>query len=321
MTDRYARQTVLPEVGAAGQARLAAARVLVVGAGGLGSPVLATLAGAGVGQLTVLDHDRVEESNLHRQPLYRMTDLGRSKAEAAREALLAANPAISVDAMPRRLAVAEAPDLVAAADLVLDCADSLAVTYVLSDACRAASQPLVSASVLGLSGYVGAFCGGAPSYRAVFPDMPSTVGSCAANGVLGSAVAVLGGLQAHMALQILLRLDPSPLGRLVSVDLRTLTFGGFAFGDAAEPVGAEIPFLGRDAVASADLVVDLRGADEAPEPVTPDALRLTQDRLGELPLDRRILLCCASGVRAHRAARSLAARGARDLAVLALSLG
>ena len=80
MTDRYARQTVLPEVGAAGQARLAAARVLVVGAGGLGSPVLATLAGAGVGQLNVLDHDRVEESNLHRQPLYRMTDLGRSKA-------------------------------------------------------------------------------------------------------------------------------------------------------------------------------------------------------------------------------------------------
>ena len=124
-----------------------------------------------------------------------------------------------------------------------------------------------------------------------------------------------------MALQILLRLDPSPLGRLVSVDLRTLTFGGFAFGDAAEPVGAEIPFLGRDAVASADLVVDLRGADEAPEPVTPDALRLTQNRLDELPLDRRILLCCASGVRAHRAARSLAARGARDLAVLALSLG
>ena len=103
MTDRYARQTVLPEVGAAGQARLAAAPVLVVGAGGLGSPVLATLAGAGVGQLTVLDHDRVEESNLHRQPLYRMTDLGRPKAEAAREALLAANPAISVDAMPRRL--------------------------------------------------------------------------------------------------------------------------------------------------------------------------------------------------------------------------
>ena len=321
MTDRYARQTVLPEVGAAGQARLAAARVLVVGAGGLGSPVLATLAGAGVGQLNVLDHDRVEESNLHRQPLYRMTDIGRSKAEAAREALLAANPAISADALPRRLAVAEAPDLIAAADLVLDCADSLAVTYVLSDACRADSKPMVSASVLGLSGYVGAFCGGAPSYRAVFPDMPSTVGSCAANGVLGSAVAVLGGLQAHMALQILLRLDPSPLGRLVSVDLRTLTFGGFAFGDAAEPVGAKIPFLGRDAVASADLVVDLRGADEAPEPVTPDALRLTQDRLDELPLDRRILLCCASGVRAHRAARSLAARGARDLAVLALSLG
>ena len=92
VTDRYARQMVLPEVGSAGQARLAAARVLVVGAGGLGSPVLATLAGAGIGRLTVLDHDRVEESNLHRQPLYRMGDLGRLKAEAARDALLRGEP-------------------------------------------------------------------------------------------------------------------------------------------------------------------------------------------------------------------------------------
>ena len=173
MTDRYARQMVLPEVGPAGQARLAAARVLVVGAGGLGSPVLATLAGAGVGHLTILDHDRVEESNLHRQPLYRMADLGRLKAEAARDALLAANPSIAVDARPVRLGVGNAPGLVADADLVLDCADSLAATYVLSDACHAQRKPLVSASVLGLSGYVGAFCGGVPSYRAVFPDMPA----------------------------------------------------------------------------------------------------------------------------------------------------
>ena len=321
MTDRYARQTVLPEIGSAGQARLAAARVLVVGAGGLGSPVLATLAGAGTGHLTIVDHDRVEESNLHRQPLYRMGDLGRLKAEAARDAVLAANPTIAVAARPARLGVADAPALVAAADLVLDCADSLAVTYVLSDACYALGKPLVSASVLGLAGYVGAFCGGAPSYRAVFPDMPATVGSCAANGVLGSAVAVLGGLQAHMALQLLLGLAPTPLGRLISVDLRTQSFGGFAFAGAVEPDRPAIPFVGRDALKGDDLVVELRGEAEAPTAITADALRLGPDELGQVPAGRRVVLCCASGIRAHRAARRLQARGVPDVAVLALSLG
>ena len=321
MTDRYARQMVLPEVGAEGQARLAAARVLVVGAGGLGSPVLQTLAGAGIGRITILDHDQVEESNLHRQPLYRMADLGRPKAEAARAALLAANPNVRVEAMPRRLAVVEAPDLVAGHDLVLDCADSLAVTYVLSDACRELAKPLVSASVLGLSGYVGVFCGGAPSYRAVFPDMPTTVGSCAANGVLGSAVAVLGSLQAHMALQLLLGLEPGPLGRLVSVDLRTLTFGGFDFHGAAEPEGTPILFVARDGIRPDDLVVELRGEAEAPEPIMARAIRRSPDALDDLPGDRRIVFCCATGVRAHRAARRLAARHAREVGVLALSLG
>jgi molybdopterin/thiamine biosynthesis adenylyltransferase len=325
MSDRYARQMVLPEIGDTGQARLAAARVLVVGAGGLGSPVLATLAGAGVGHLTVLDHDRVEKSNLHRQPLYRMADIGRLKVDAARDALLAANPEIRVEALSRRLAVAEAVALVGGHDLVLDCADSLAVTYVLSDACRDAGKPLISASVLGLSGYVGAFCGGGPSYRAVFPDMPSTVGSCAANGVLGSAVAVLGSLQAHMALQLLLGLEPSPLGRLVSVDLRTLVFGGFSFLDVEESAGAPIPFIGQDEVAADDLVVELRGMEEAPEPVRADALRLAPSAIAAdpamVPTDRRVVLCCASGIRAHRTARLLEASGACDVAVLALSLG
>lgn len=324
MSDRYARQTILPEVGAAGQARLAAASVLVVGAGGLGSPVLATLAGAGVGRLTILDHDRVEESNLHRQPLYRMADLGRAKVEAAREALLAANPEIAVEALPHRLAVAATPTLVARHDLALDCADSLAVSYVMSDACRDAERPLVSASVLGLSGYVGAFCGGGPSYRAVFPDMPSAVGSCAVNGVLGSAVAVLGSLQAHMALQLLLGIEPTPLGRLVSLDLRTLTFGGFAFGGAEEPAEAPVRFIGPSAVDPADLVIELRGPEEAPEPAVPDALRLTPAAIAAdpaiIPRDCRVVFCCATGVRAYRAARLLAASGARDVAVLALSL-
>jgi molybdopterin/thiamine biosynthesis adenylyltransferase len=146
MTDRYARQTILPAVGEAGQARLAASTVLVVGAGGLGCPVVQYLAGAGVGNMMIVDHDAIEESNLHRQPLYGMTDIGKPKAEVARASLLRFNPGIRVDAMVERLTPQNATRLVAGADVVVDAADSFAVTYILSDACYAAAKPLVSAA-------------------------------------------------------------------------------------------------------------------------------------------------------------------------------
>lgn len=168
MSDRYSRQIVLPEVGPEGQARLARTRVLVVGAGGLGCPVLQYLVGAGIGRIVLVDPDQVEESNLHRQPLYRIGDAGRLKVEAAREALAAYNPGVEVEALALRLAPDNVTSLLARADIVVDAADSFAATYVLSDACYDAGKPLVSASIVGLAGYVGAFCGGGPSYRAVF---------------------------------------------------------------------------------------------------------------------------------------------------------
>jgi len=190
MSNRYLRQTILPEVGPEGQARLGAATVLVVGAGGLGCAVLQYLTAAGVGRLIILDHDRVEESNLHRQPLYRMSDLGQPKVHAARAALEALNPGTRIEAVFERLSSVNAMSLVSAAEVVIDAADSFAVTYLLSDTCQRLRKPLVSASVLGLTGYVGAFCGGAPSYRAVFPELPRSAGSCAESGVLGTAVGV-----------------------------------------------------------------------------------------------------------------------------------
>lgn len=322
MSDRYSRQSVLPEVGVAGQARLSAATVLVVGAGGLGCAVLQYLTSAGVGRLIVVDHDRVEESNLHRQPLYRMSDLGQLKVQAARAALLALNPAVSIDALAERLTAANAPQLVTQAELVIDAADSLAVTYVLSDACQHSRRPLVSASVLGLAGYVGAFCGGAPSYRAVFPDMPRTAGSCAASGVLGSAVGVMGTLQAHMALALILGWQPSVLGRLISVDFRTLHVGGFSFAAASEPGGAPLAFIAPGEVAVTDIVIDLRSLAETPVSPFADALRVGVEALEEasmsFPREPRIVLCCRTGVRAWRAARALQSQGHSNLALLAM---
>jgi molybdopterin/thiamine biosynthesis adenylyltransferase/rhodanese-related sulfurtransferase len=322
MTDRYSRQTILPEVGAAGQGHLQAASVLVIGAGGLGSAVLQYLCAAGIGRLVIVDHDRVEESNLHRQPIYRMSDVGAFKALAARDALIAANPEVRVDAFCERLTPANVTGFVGAADLIVDAADSFAVTYIVSDECRKVGKPLVSASVLGLSGYVGAFCGEAPSYRAVFPEMPRQAGSCATAGVLGTAVGVMGTLQAHMALSLLLDLKPGVGGQLVTVDFQTLRFGGFSFSAAQEPTGAVWPFIAVDQVDRSDLVIDLRSLSEAPVSPIAAALRIDVDAVEkdagkELPSAPRVVLCCRTGVRAWRAARALHEQGHSNLALIA----
>ena len=320
MSARYARQSVLPEVGAQGQARLAAARVLVIGAGGLGCVVLQYLCAAGVGQLVVLDPDRVEESNLHRQPLYRMADIGTAKALAAASSLAALNPEVRIEAAVERVTPANASAWCAQADLVVDAADSLALTYMLSDECQRQGKPLISASVLGLSGYAGVFCGGAPSYRAVFPDMPQRAGACAETGVLGSAVGVLGTLQAHLTLALLLRLAPTVLGRLVSVDLATLRFGGFSFARAPEPAEPVLRFIAAPQVRPDDVVIDLRTRAEAPVSPFASALRIEVEQIAAQPLPSggRVVLCCRSGIRAWRAARALLQREAREVALIAL---
>jgi molybdopterin/thiamine biosynthesis adenylyltransferase len=320
LMDRYGRQMVLPEVGLAGQQRLARATVLVVGAGGLGCAVLQYLAAAGVGQLIVLDPDRVEASNLHRQPLYRMQDVGVSKVSAARAALQALNPEVGVEGHAQRLTAASAHDWVQRAQWIVDCADSFAVTYILSDVCLRLRRPLISASVLAFSGYAGVFCERAPSYRAVFPDLPRQVGTCAVNGVLGSAVGVLGTLQAHLTLAAVLGTEPVPHGRVISVDLRQLRFSSFSFLNAPEPVQS-LSFISVSQLAHADLVLDLRSEAEIAEAPLAAATRIAAadvDALLGTEPSRRIVLCCRSGVRAWRAAHRLANLGRTQVAMLAL---
>ena len=322
MSDRYGRQTILPEVGEEGQARLAAATVLTVGAGGLGCAALQYLSAAGIGRLIIVDHDRVEESNLHRQPLYRMSDIGQPKVHAARAALAASNSGTQLDAVCEQLSSVNAARLVEAASVVIDAADSFAVTYLLSDTCQRHCKPLVSASVLGLAGYVGVFCGGAPSYRAVFPELPRSAGSCAEAGVLGTAVGVLGALEAHLTLALLLDWAPSVRGRMLSLDLRTLHVGGFSFATAREPTETPIPFIAPAEVSGNDVVIDLRSLNEAPVSPFESALRIEVEALARAPLEfpggARVVLCCRSGLRAWRAARSLRSRGHERLALIAL---
>lgn len=300
---RYDRQT--PVIGRAGQARLAAAHLLVVGAGGLAAPVLQYLAGAGVGAIRLVDPDRVELSNLHRQTLFRMADLGQPKAQAAATHLAGLNPDCRVEPVVQALDPANAADLCHGITLVLDCADSFAVSYTLSDQCMALGLPLVSASVTGVAGYAGGFCGGAPSLRAVFPDLPARAGSCAETGVLGPMVGLLGSVQAQMALAVLAGLGPTPLGQLVIAD--SLRLGGFRFDAATEPAW-QPRFIAPSAITPQDFAVDLRGADEAAL-IRPHAIRLTAAAFGPggpTPAPgQRAVLCCRSGLRAFAAAERL----------------
>ncbi|MDX1780820.1 MAG: HesA/MoeB/ThiF family protein [Thalassovita sp.] len=316
---RYARQTCLPEVGEQGQALLSAATVLVVGAGGLGSALLPLLAGAGIGHIRVIDPDRVEEHNLHRQVLYRMSDIGRPKAEVAAGALAALNPDCRIEATVARLDPANAPGVIAGADIVVDAADTFAVTYALSDLCHAARKPLISASVLGRTGHVGGFCGAAPSYRAVFPDLPRQMMTCASGGVMGPAVATLGALQAQMVLSVLLDHVPSPLGQMISVDLQNWRLSSFRFDGSAEP-GTGPQVIAPAAVCEDDIVIDLRSIAEAPETPFAHAHRMGPDGPDGFTPEpgRRVVFVCASGLRAWHAARQLQDRHAAPVAIVAL---
>ncbi len=234
--ERYARHIVLREVGGAGQARLAKARVLVVGAGGLGSPAILYLAAAGVGTIGIADFDRVSLSNLQRQIAHRTQDVGRPKTDSARDAALAINPHVTIERHAVRLAPDNARDLIAAYDIVADGSDNFATRFLINDACFFAGKTLVSAAVSEFDGQLSTFKAharghGWPCYRCVFPEAPppGTVPSCSEAGVLGAAAGVMGTLQALEVIKEITGAGETMAGRLLiyealSTRFRTVSF-------------------------------------------------------------------------------------------------
>lgn len=218
---RYSRHLLIPEVGLAGQQRLANARVLVIGAGGLGSPALQYLAAAGVGRLGVVDDDVVDETNLQRQTIYSTADVGSGKAMVAAHRLRELNPAIAVDAIPRRFDESNARDLVRAYDVVLDCTDRFPTRYLINDACVLEGRPDVSGSIFRFDGQISVFAAnGGPCYRCLFPEAPpaGSVPTCSEGGVLGALAGIVGAWQANEALKVMLGIGEPLIGRLMLVD-------------------------------------------------------------------------------------------------------
>jgi len=335
-TADYSRQESLKEVGAEGQAKLRAARVLVVGAGGLGVPVLSYLAGAGIGRIGIVDGDRLEASNLHRQPLYRFDDIGQPKAQLAAARLRALNPDVEVQVYNLRLTGANAAELISAWDLIIDCTDNFSSKFLLNDACVIARKPAILSSIYQYEGQLQVIrpdLHGA-CLRCIWPEATrdGLVGNCAEAGVLGPVPGVFGSLQALEALKILLGL-PGQLGdELLVIDLLTLHTARMKARRAsvcssgrcvripdARVLGDEVLEREFDSLSGAQaagfVVIDIREPDEvAEEPLAGTGIRLMpMQQLLRLdsPLSRndRLLLVCASGRRSLAAAQTLHARG------------
>ena len=337
--DRYSRQLTLPELGVAGQERLRSASVLIVGAGGLGSPAALYLAAAGVGHIGIADNDTVELSNLHRQILHATADVARTKAASARDAIARLNPEVRVTPIVSRLDHDNAAGIVAAYDLVVDGSDNYETRYAVNDTCAQLRKPWVYGSVERFSGQVSLF--GAPDgpcYRCVYPEAPApgSTASCEEIGVLGAVPGVIGSLQAVEALKWLAGIGHPLVGRLLQFDFKTGqsrsvaierrdSCSGCGSRRGKDPSSANATALGsRPDLEPAELAALLQQPDapallDVREPWEwsvariPDATLLPLDELqaGVQALDRArpVVVYCHHGSRSGAAAEWLRAQG------------
>jgi adenylyltransferase/sulfurtransferase len=342
---RYSRHLLIPEVALAGQERLRAARVLVVGAGGLGSPVLQYLAAAGIGRLGVADDDIVDETNLQRQVLFAESDVGRPKALAAAERIAALNRFVAVDVLQVRIDAGNARELVRLYDVVVDATDSFGSRYVINDACRLEGKPDVYGSIFRFDGQVSVFAPGGPCYRCVFPEPPpeGTVPTCAEGGVLGALAGLVGTWQANETLKLVLGIGASLAGRLLVIDALDARTREFALEsdpdcplhgeratirDVIETVPRAQPVSGVPELEPSDLdaylealpaalVLDVREPHEAALGPAPRALHVPasvlEARMHELDPATPYVVACRVGVKSRWAAGRLHDAGFRRL--------
>jgi len=339
---RYSRHLLLPEIGLVGQQKLKAARVLVVGCGGLGCPVLQYLTAAGVGTLGLLDFDTVDESNLQRQVLYATADVGRPKAVVAAERLHAQNPFVTLQTHQVLLSASNALDLFASYDLVVDCSDNFATRYLVNDACVVLGKPLVFGAIFKFDGQVSVFnYQNGPTYRCLYPHPPAPgeAPSCAEIGVLGVLPGLVGTMQASEALKIILGIGEVLSGRLLLVNALGMQFQTIRFRPVAanqqltalasdyaafcgeapmEAAPSRVPEISADELkawqqSSRPLqLLDVREPHEyAQRSIGGQLIPLGQlaSQLAGLAPEVPVVVHCASGVRSRKAAQQLLASG------------
>jgi sulfur-carrier protein adenylyltransferase/sulfurtransferase len=343
---RYSRHLLIPQVGLQGQERLAAARVLIVGAGGLGSPVAEYLAAAGVGRIGIADNDAVDVTNLQRQTLFTTADVGRRKATVAAERLTAMNPHVNIDVIPRFVDASNARDIIRLYDVVIDCTDRFGSRFVLNDAAYFEQKTLVHGSIFRFDGQVSVFdARSGPCYRCLYPEAPSpgTVPTCAEGGVLGVLAGIVGTMQAAEALKVLLNIGEALIGRLLLIDVlgartREVRFerdpdcalcGSRAtivdvreaeeepeLNSSVEEVSAD----GLDAALNGALLLDVREPHEIVLGTLDNAVHIPasdfEARLHELDSAQRYIVACRVGAKSRWAAARLTDAGFRNVAHL-----
>lgn len=333
--ERYRRQTVLQEVGPAGQDRIAAARVLVIGAGGLGSPLLISLAAAGIGTIALVDDDVVDVSNLARQTVHRFDSVGQPKTASASRTLASVNPDVTVEQHAVRLTHDNARDLTAGFDVVVDGTDTFETHYLVADAAAAHGIPLVWGSVLRFDGMVSVFspgsAPGAPGFRDLFPDewAASTTESCEHVGVLGTSCAIVAGVMAAEVMKLVVGFGEPLIGRVLVIDALTAGFreiplragGALLHVTPNEPAASAQPaptlspaeFDQLVAGGQAVTVIDVRSPEEHDASAIPGSVNIPShelaDAIGRLDPDADVVVYCEVGVRSAAAAVFLTEHG------------
>ncbi len=333
---RYNEQIKLSEIGIDGQLKLKSARVLCVGAGGLGCPLLLYLAAAGVGTLGIIDGDSVELSNLQRQILYQTQHLHQKKALVAATQLKQLNPGIQIETYLERLCTNNAKDIISRYDIIADCSDNFATRYLINDSCFQLNIPFVSASISRFHGQCMTFLGKrGPCYRCLFPSVPENSLSCADGGVLGVLPGILGTLQATEVLKTILNIPSLLIGRLLSVDSLAMTFREYQF--ASDP---DCPLCGKNPTDSPItptqcsilpiffheiekkhyFLLDVRTEEERAIYHLPNdhwiPLSTLKDQLHELNRDNAIVVYCEKGPRSMKAALLLQEAGFQSVRYL-----
>jgi sulfur-carrier protein adenylyltransferase/sulfurtransferase len=345
---RYSRHLIIPDVGMEGQKRLKNAKVLVVGAGGLGSPALLYLAAAGVGTLGIVEFDEVDESNLHRQIIHGQSDLGRSKAESARDSIAEVNPFVKVNLHQTHLSSDNALDIFAGYDLILDGTDNFATRYLVNDAAVLLGKPYVWGSIFRFEGQASVFWAEhGPNYRDLYPEPPppGMVPSCAEGGVLGVLCASIGSIMVNEAIKLIAGIGETLLGRLMIYDALEMSYRTVKIrkDPDAEPIKELIDYEAFCGVVSDEAqqaavnstitprelkekfdrgdkfeLIDVREPHEYEivkidgSTLIPKDRILSGEALAELPQDRQIVLHCKSGGRSAEALAALHKAGFSD---------